>query len=462
MQVNKASFRDPSGQVFVGDKTIFRSVMPVYADEWTFLTSCGLLPKAQILGLVSFETVPHAHWPACIPCHAVQVLRSPKVPFVSYPYEWCFSQLKAAALLTLDLHLLALEHGCILKDASAYNIQFNGGKPVFIDLLSFERWQIGQPWQAYGQFCRHFLAPLALMSYKDVRLGQILRQWVDGVPLDLASALLPFRSRLSLGLQLHLHMHARMQKKHGAQGASAQKARLMKMSLQKMLDVGQSLKDTVLGLRLPTQDTEWGDYYNDTNYTPKARQAKEDLVAKMAATCSGDVAIDLGGNAGDFTRLVSGYFKLVLACDNDHTAVERHWHSQPCDNVFPMVLDLANPSPAIGWACQERESIMERCKADFVMALALCHHLRFTCGIPFPQLALFFRRLVRDGGFALLEFVPKEDSQVQRMLTRRDDVFGDYTEESFCRTFQNEGFILQQRYSIVESKRSLFLFQKVV
>ena len=164
---NAASFRDPSGQVYETETWVYRTITAVYAEEWTYLKSCGLLETARNIGLGSFEEVSPEELPTGLPADAIHVLRSPRLPFISCPYEWCFSQLKAAALLTLDLHLLALEHGCILKDASAYNVQFFEAKPLFIDLLSFERWSEGQPWQAYGQFCRHFLAPLALMCRRD-------------------------------------------------------------------------------------------------------------------------------------------------------------------------------------------------------------------------------------------------------------------------------------------------------
>ena len=136
------------------------------------------------------------------------------IPFISYAYEWSFSQLQDAALATLAIEKKALEHGMSLKDASAYNIQFRGSRPVLIDTLSFERYREGEPWVAYRQFCQHFLAPLALMSHTDVRLGQLLRVYIDGVPLDLASRLLPGKTKLSLGLATHIHLHAQAQRKY--------------------------------------------------------------------------------------------------------------------------------------------------------------------------------------------------------------------------------------------------------
>lgn len=455
---NSASFRDPSGHVYEDENVVYRSITSAYAGEWEHLRACGLLDAARERGLIAFEEVPDR--PEGMGEGAVHVLRSPRLPFVSYPYEWCFGQLKQAALLTLDLHLLALDYGCILKDASAYNVQFDQGKPLFIDLLSFERWQEGQPWQAYGQFCSHFLAPLALMCKRDCRFGLLSRQWIDGLPLDLAADLLPRRTRLSPGLAMHIHLHASMQRKHADGRQAAARVKEMRMSLQKMKDVAQSLRDTVLSLKLPAQNTEWGDYYNDTNYTPTARRAKEELVTRMAAQHPGRLAVDLGANTGEFSRLLAPCFTQVLASDYDHTAVEKHWTSGPLVNVLPLLQDLANPSPAIGWACGERLSFPQRCAADMIMALALCHHLRFTFGIPFPKMAEFFRSLLRDGGHALVEFVPRDDSQVRRLLANRDDVFADYTQETFLHDFQAQGLQLVESAPIPESGRVLHLFAK--
>jgi len=156
------------------------------------------------------------------------------VPFISYPYEWSFSQLKAAALATLEIQKRALAFGMSLKDSSAYNIQFVHGKPILIDTLSFEMYQEGLPWVAYRQFCQHFLAPLALMSYRDIRLNQLLRVYLDGIPLDLAASLIPFRTRFKLPLQLHIYLHARSQRHFSAKAVDGYKTR-GKVSRQSLL-----------------------------------------------------------------------------------------------------------------------------------------------------------------------------------------------------------------------------------
>ena len=188
------SFRDPNGFVFVSEGTLYRQVNKSYQRHYDLLYSSGLyealVSRHLLIAHDECDYLPHGN------DQIYKVLRPLPVPFVSYPYEWCFSQLKDAALVTLDLQKRALAHNMVLKDASAYNIQFLDGKPLLIDTLSFETYEEGRAWVAYRQFCQHFLAPLVLMSQKDIRLSQLLRVYIDGIPLDLAASLLPKRTYL--------------------------------------------------------------------------------------------------------------------------------------------------------------------------------------------------------------------------------------------------------------------------
>ncbi len=188
-----ASFRDPSGFLFSRNGALYRQINRVYADDYDHLISSGLYDQLVKSGLL----IPHREVSEkpVYPELAVKVIQPELVPFISYPYEWSFSQLKDAALATLAIQKRSIKAGMSLKDASAYNIQFINGKPTLIDTLSFEIYKEGKPWDAYRQFCQHFLAPLALMARVDVRLGQLLRVFIDGIPLDLASRLLPASTR---------------------------------------------------------------------------------------------------------------------------------------------------------------------------------------------------------------------------------------------------------------------------
>ncbi|MFA5872547.1 MAG: hypothetical protein WC832_01150, partial [Anaerolineales bacterium] len=286
-----ASFRDPSGFLFSRGGVLYRQVNQAYADDYTRLMESGLYGKLVKTGLL----VPHTEsdtQPADEK-RSFKVLCPERVPFISYPYEWSFGQLKDAALTTLSIQKRALKLGMSLKDASAYNIQFHRGKPTLIDTLSFETCKEGEPWVAYRQFCQHFLAPLALMAYRDVRLNQLLRVYIDGVPLDLASQLLPGRTRWNLGLSTHIHLHASVQKRY-ADVAVTEARGGRKMSKDAFLGLIESLRATVRKLEWKPAGTEWADYYAANNYTDFAFEHKKVLVGDWLLKIAPKTIWDLG------------------------------------------------------------------------------------------------------------------------------------------------------------------------
>jgi hypothetical protein len=386
-----------------------------------------------------------------------KIIQPERVPFISYPYEWSFGQLKDAALATLSIQRRALKAGMSLKDASAYNIQFVRGKATLIDTLSFEIYKEGQPWVAYRQFCQHFLAPLALMALKDIRLNQLLRVYIDGVPLDLASELLPSRTRFNFGLLTHIHLHAGAQKKYS--GADV-KSRTGTMSKQAMTNLIESLDATVRKLDWKPGGTEWGNYYDITNYSDAAFEHKKQLVGEWAAGLKPTLVWDLGANNGVFSRVAGGISAYVVSSDVDPTAVEQNYRqvkSEKSENLLPLLLDLTNPSPAIGWANQERDAFHGRGPADMVLALALVHHLAISNNVPLPQLADF---LAKWGKWLVIEFVPKSDSQVQKLLVSREDIFPTYTREGFEAAFKQK-FNIREAIPVRESERVLYLMESL-
>jgi 2-polyprenyl-3-methyl-5-hydroxy-6-metoxy-1,4-benzoquinol methylase len=451
-----ASFRDPSGFLFIRDGILYRQVNRVYAENYARLIDSGLyekLVKARLL-------IPHieAEEEPADPSQAFQILMPERVPFISYPYEWSFGQLKDAALATLSIQKRALKVGLSLKDSSAYNIQFWHGKPVLIDTLSFEIYREGEPWVAYRQFCQHFLAPLALMTFCDVRLGQLLRVHIDGIPLDLASKLLPGRTRWNLGLASHIHLHARAQARY-AEAAVSEVRRGRAMSKQSLLGLIENLEATVRGLTWKPTGTEWAEYYNNTNYSEAAFAHKEELVAEWLAELQPKVVWDLGANTGIFSRQAASLGAYTLAFDIDPAAVERNYQQVRKDkqqNLLPLVLDLTNPSPGIGWANRERDLLTERGLADVVLALALIHHLAIANNVPFDHLADYLSGL---GKWLIVEFVPKSDSQVKRLLKSRADIFTEYDRATFEQAFSKR-YIIQKSSQARTSERWLYLMEK--
>ncbi|MEM7194036.1 MAG: class I SAM-dependent methyltransferase [Pseudomonadota bacterium] len=455
------SFRDPSGQVFYSDGELYRRINTSYRDAFEQFESSGLMDRLHSEGLlVAHDDVDRS---AFLNVDAYKIIRPRRIPYISYPYEWCFSQLKDAALLTLKIQKICLQHGMTLKDASAYNVQFLGSRPLFIDTLSFETF-VERPWSAYRQFCQHFLGPLALMSYTDYRLSDLLVTHIDGIPLDLVSKLLPGRTRLKLGLMTHVHMHAKSQLKHadaGRQTGSAGKASSLKISCDKAEALIDHLISVTESLQWEPAETEWGNYYADTNYVPDALTRKAEIVKAFVASVPEKCRIlqDLGANDGTFGRYLAVDDRLVLCHDIDALAVEKNYlaaKSAGATNVLPLIQDLTNPSPAIGWAGVERRSFIERAQVGVSMALALIHHLAISNNVPLKELAVFFARL---SPYLIIEFVPKTDSQVQRLLVSRDDIFSEYSVEGFESEF-SDVFEILQKQPIENSERVLYLMKR--
>jgi hypothetical protein len=448
-----ASFRDPSGFLFSRDGVLYRQVNRSYEQEYVRLSESGLYEKLVKAGLLITHV--EVDQPAEDAQSAYKIIQPERVPFISYPYEWSFGQLKDAALATLSIQRRALKVGMSLKDASAYNIQFVRGKPTLIDTLSFEIYQEGKPWIAYRQFCQHFLAPLALMALKDVRLNQLLRVYIDGVPLDLASGLLPGNTRFNFGLLTHLHLHAGAQKKYAGQEV---KSRGGSMSKQAMTGLIDNLEATIHKLDWSPGGTEWGNYYDITNYSDKAFEHKKQLVEEWTRQVKPSMVWDLGANTGVFSRVAGSIGSFVVSFDMDPAAVEHNYRqvkSEKTENILPLLLDLTNPSPPLGWANRERDSFGSRGPADLVLALALIHHLAISNNVPLPQLADFF---AETGKWLVIEIVPKSDSQVQKLLASREDIFPNYTREGFEAAFQNR-FTIHHAINVHESERVLYLMR---
>jgi ribosomal protein L11 methylase PrmA len=456
--VDPASFRDPSGFVFRRDGILFRQVQLSAAADWTAFTTGGLYERLLADGLVVEHTdVGPEH--AAMPC-AAAVIRPKPIDLISYPYEWSFSQLKEAALLTLELQSRALDAGMRLKDASAYNVQFADGRPILMDSLSFEVAEATQPWVAYRQFCEHFLAPLALMAHRDVRCGLMLRDFIDGIPLDLATRLLPGRTRLNMGLSAHLHLHAGAQRRaaHEAPPADAQPRRERRISETGQRALLDSLRRTIKGLRY-TPESHWADYATSTSYSDRGTESKGQLVREMLAAVGGRLAWDLGANVGVYSAMAAAAGYRVVAYDLDAASVEAHWQKVRGDGnpaILPLVLDLANPSPSLGWALEERASFLERGEPDVIMALALVHHLAIGNNVPLPSIARLFARMAPH---AIVEFVPKEDPMTRRLLAARRDIFEHYTIDGFREAFGGP-FRIAREAAIEDSPRTLFLLER--
>lgn len=452
------SFRDPAGHVYLSNETIYRRIEPAGRAAYERLMQSGLYRALVDEGLLIAheELGPQPDQPG-----AWTVIRPERVPMVSYPYEWCFSQLRDAARLTLRVQRKAGEFGLSLKDASAYNVQFLRGRPVLIDTLSFEPRREG-PWFAYRQFCQHFYAPLLLISQTDSQLARLSQCFIDGIPLALASRLLPAASWLRPGPLMHIHLHAKAEQKWSAALPAAKEAAGAQTVAPRATRTGDSrlvvdsLERAIGGLEW-TPRSSWSSYYADQpSYEQAALDRKRAVVGGWLREARPATVWDLGANTGQFSKLAIEAGATTVAFDGDPACVElmyRETRSTGAEGLLPLVSDLASPSPAIGWANAERMTLAGRGPADMLLALALVHHLAIGNNVPFPKIAEYFAQLARR---AIVEFVPRSDAMVRHMLSGRDDLFEDYDSEAFERAF-GERFAIDQRVVLAPSDRVLYL-----
>ena len=437
--------------MFVRDGALLRDVRPSYELHYRRLMDSGLYHRlVEARMLVAHEEEGTG---AALADGAYKVLRPEPSPFISYPYEWCFGQLKRAALLTLSIEQLAMEHGMTLKDASAFNVQFRGARALWIDTLSFEIYEPGALWRPYLQFCRHFLAPLALMSYADPRALLLTRAYVEGLPLDLACSLLPLRSRLRLGLLLHLHLHSRAERRSGLAAPKTPR----RLGLQARKGLIDGLRRTVEKLEW-TPDTNWSSYGENDTYSTEGSAHKKELVSEYLAKAVPREVWDLGANVGAYSRLASDAGVRTIAWDSDAGAIELAYRAaleRGEVNLLPLVGDVANPSPALGWSLTERQSFKERCRADLVMALALTHHLVLGAGIPLKEIAAFFAELAP---WLIVEHIERTDPKAASMLSTRGEV-RPYTREAFEDAFRGK-FEIVSDAAIRGSERRLYLMRR--
>jgi hypothetical protein len=307
---------------------------------------------------------------------------------------------------------------------------------------------------AYRQFCEHFLLPLALMSRVDIGLGSLLRTHLDGVPLELGARLLGARSWRSLGLLFHVRLHAAAQRRYRDRtpGAAAQRP----VNAGTLLGLVRSLRAGIEGLKWNPAGTEWSDYTSDNNYTAAAAGSKRELVTDLLRGRGVRTVWDLGANTGEYSRAARAVAERVVAFDVDPAAVELNYRRVRAEDeggILPLLMDLTNPSPALGWAHRERHSLEQRGPADALLALALVHHLAIGHNLPLGRIAEFFARLGRT---LVIEFVPKSDSQVQRMLRSRPDIFPCYTREGFEAAFRTS-FEIDAVHPVAGSERLLYL-----
>ncbi len=446
-QRHPASYRDPSGFIFNHEEIVYRQVNQVFRKDFDYFISSGLydsLVKDQLL--ISHHVVDKN---LTGDKNYYTTLQPQFVRFISYPYEWCFDMLKDAALLTLRIIKTAMQYGMVLKDASPYNIQWYSGKLIFIDTLSFEKYDETKPWIAYRQFCENFVGPLALMNYLQLPLQSLLLSYPEGLPLTIAKKMLPWKSRFNMHLYLHLHLHAGyFKKKFTVKSTTA-------FSKQKLTNILKSLEELINPFQLNYKGV-WANYYDEaeqrTEYIANKKKIIENWINNLDKI---NTAIDVGANDGTFSALLQEKGIFTVSADFDHFAIN-HLYKKAKINLNklanPIIIDFANPSPATGLNNNERISFIDRTHTDLVLVLAFIHHLAIGKNIPFEDIAQLFLNL---GKTLIVEFVDKQDEKIQFMIQQKKDIYSWYSEENFKNFFEKYYKIIS--VETLSSHRRLYL-----
>lgn len=437
------SFRDAAGRIYHLEGRVFRTVTRQAIDAFHQVRATGLLGDLVRQGkLVGWHEIEDkALWP---PEDAVAtfgdvatVLEHTRIPFISYPYEWSFSALKAAAVLHLDVHLQALQRDCTLVDATAFNIQFVGHRPLFIDHLSFRPYQEGEFWLGQQQFCDQFLVPLLMGSEFGLPHNHWYRGAQEGIPGSVMASLLPWYRRWLPKMIMHVTLPAYFERRAIAKGVgtkgpdgAAKKGSLPKKGLVGILN---SLRRWIAGMNLKgSQETVWSDYEDNNIYTEDEAARKRNFVAKFAQQTKPSLLWDLGCNTGAYSEVaLAAGAEGVIGFEYDMGALEAAYvRAREKDlNFLPIYLDAANPSPSQGWFQRERMGLAKRAPgASGLIALALVHHIAIGRNVPLGDVVTWLVSLAPKG---VIEFVPKDDPMVRELLKNREDIFNTYSKETF-------------------------------
>ncbi|MEO8620118.1 MAG: class I SAM-dependent methyltransferase [bacterium] len=441
MPTDSGSYRDPSGHVHIVDDRILRTVLPAGVSDYDFVRESGLHAALTERGQLIRGT-PVSITELGDRTDARYVIEHPRLDVVTYPYEWAFPALKDAALLQLDIHLEALQRGVTLSDASAYNIMFDGPRPVFIDYLSFRRYRDGDFWAGHRQFCEQFLNPLLLTALNGVPYHDWYRGALEGIASHGLARVLHLRKKLSWNVFTHVTLQSSLQKPSTTETAA--KVTRMSLPLAGLRNILGGLRSWVARLQpSPHRPTLWSGYATDNSYSTPEAQLKVGFIRKFAAAVRPGILLDLGCNTGDYSvAALEAGARSAIGWESDHGALDAAYiRARDAKLAFlPLYADPVNPSPAQGWDARERPALTERVRADAVFALAFIHHVAIARNVPLEMVIDWIIARAPNG---IIEFVPKSDPMVIQLLRLREDIFDGYSEEAFLAHIQARGEIVE-------------------
>ncbi|WP_417836376.1 hypothetical protein [Thalassospira tepidiphila] len=448
VQFEPGSFKDPLGSVFYFRHDVYRSLTQQAYAQFSALFKSGLIRDYIECGyLIQSDLVPCEDVPGLQKdvSESGYLIKQPRVPFISYPYEWCFSQLKDAAIKTLAFTEKCLSDNLILKDATAFNLALYQGNVQFFDILSIETYEKDQPWIAYQQFCQQFLFPLLLSAYKGIDTQLLMRGHFQALTASHAAKYFSGTDIFKAGILKHVYLLSLMERRYEAKDIKVKEV-LKKTHFPKELIVSnlKNLTKTISKLDYFVPKSEWSDYVNECNYRDDDRSKKHAFLEEYLRESAPKTIVDLGCNTGEYSYLASKSAEIVVSVDADALSIERLYNklnSDSVNNIFPVVGNLLNPTPSLGWAGEERQSLLDRLRSmDSFFALALVHHICISGNVPVSK---FIDLLAQIGRSGVVEWVDKKDEQVQKLLRNREDVFGDYTWENFQK-------LLSQKFKIIK------------
>jgi len=447
-----SSFRDPESKLLFDDVYYYRKISNAYLPHYNHFKISGLkdfLSKENYI--LHFQEIVNDAIEA--EEHVKEVTRTEIIPFVSYPYEWTFSQFKTAALFTLKINLIALEYGMVLKDASMFNVQFMGSIPFFIDIASFEIYEKDKPWKAYYQFCKHFYAPLFIAAKTNIFLPKLLLYFIEGIPLKEAVSLCKISDFFSVGSFLHLYLHSQGENKVVRNGVEK------KVGKMQLVNILKHLQSSIEKLTPKHKVTTWDNYNHNNNYFEDSKLDKSSIIEGFLKQISCKKALDVGANDGFYSKLYSDKGIYTLVVDIDEFAIERSFvenHENQNTKIHPLHINLVNPTPAIGWNNVERKSFWDRCQVDIIQALAVIHHLAITHDIPLQEIASKFSQHTK---YLIIEFVTPEDCQTQILLNSKPHHCKDYSQLNFEIAFE-EFFFMREKINIKGMKRDMYFYER--
>ena len=449
-----SSYRDPSGFMYKENGLYYRRINPVFFKEYNQAKSEGIYQKLFDKGWL----IPHKE----ISSSDDKIIIQPEqLGFITYPYEWSFTQYKHAAQLTLRIQIFLLENDFSLKDASAFNIAFHKGKAIFIDTLSIEKYKENTPWRALKQFNEHFFGPLLLAQKHGGSFLKTLQYSINGIDLKEVKRQLNFTARFNPIIYSHIHLLSKFQDKNQDETDENKEIHLSKASQIKMLKALEQHIDAMTSV----ENTEWSSYYNEINYQETSFQIKKELIKEWCSDVNAAKVIDLGGNDGTFAKELLPQTDQIIVSDIDQPAIDQCYLNMlqsKEQKIIPMVCDLMQPSPSIGFHNSERDSFTSRVinfKPDVSMALALIHHITLTGNVPFEMSAAYFAQLSK---YLIIEFPDRTDSWVTYILDSKREtrhLFDGYNSSAFAKAYQKE-FKLVKSEKIQGTERTLFLFER--